>query len=83
MSVSRYRLLAGGLLVGMALATATSAAFAQKREFSFAYDQPRNSGYGAGADMFNKKLMELSKGAFSINQYPGAQLGIVVHSPNT
>ena len=48
---------------------------AQKREFSFAYDQPKTSGYGAGAEMFNKKLLEVSKGQFSINQYPGAQLG--------
>jgi len=53
----------------------SSAAFAQKREFSFAYDQPRTSAYGYGADFFGKKLQELSKGAFSANQYPGAQLG--------
>ena len=53
----------------------SSAAFAQKREFSFAYDQPRTSAYGFGADFFAKKLQELSKGAFSTNQYPGAQLG--------
>ena len=62
------------------LAAATVAAFsfdasAQNRQFSFAYDQPKNSGYGIGAEMFNKKLMELSKGTLSINQYPGAQLG--------
>jgi TRAP-type transport system periplasmic protein len=48
---------------------------AQKREFSFAYDQPKTSGYGAGAEIFNKKLTELSKGTLSINQYPSAQLG--------
>ena len=48
---------------------------AQTRQFSFAYDQPKSSGYGAGAELFNKKLMELSKGTLSINQYPGAQLG--------
>ena len=53
----------------------SSAAQAQKREFSFAYDQPRNSGYGIGADMFNKKLGDLSKGTLLINLYPGAQLG--------
>ncbi len=53
----------------------SSAASAQKREFSFAYDQPRTSAYGFGADFFGKKLQELSKGAFSTNQYPGAQLG--------
>ena len=64
-----------GMLLGAAVAIASSATLAQNRQFSFAYDQPRNSGYGAGADMFNKKLMELSKGTLSINQYPGAQLG--------
>jgi len=63
------------VVVGAALAVAGTAAFAQKREFSFAYDQPKTSGYGAGGEMFNKKLMELSKGTLSINQYPGAQLG--------
>ncbi|MFH1344302.1 MAG: TRAP transporter substrate-binding protein [Pseudomonadota bacterium] len=75
MSVSRYLPLARGILLGAALAMASSAALAQKREFSFAYDQPKNSGYGIGAEMFNKKLGELSKGTLSINQYPGAQLG--------
>ncbi|MGZ9093111.1 MAG: hypothetical protein ACXW3T_16420, partial [Rhodoplanes sp.] len=75
MSVSRYLPLARGILLGAALAMASTAAHAQKREFSFAYDQPKNSGYGIGAEMFNKKLGELSKGTLSINQYPGAQLG--------
>lgn len=75
MSLSRYRGLARGIVLGAALAMASSGAFAQKREFSFAYDQPKNSGYGVGAEMFSKKLGELSKGTLSINQYPGAQLG--------
>jgi TRAP-type transport system periplasmic protein len=75
MSVSRYGLLARGIVLGAVLVMASSAAFAQKREFSFAYDQPKNSGYGVGAEMFSKKLTELSKGTLSINQYPGAQLG--------
>jgi TRAP-type transport system periplasmic protein len=62
----------------LALAAAlvvSASALAQKREFSFAYDQPRTSAYGFGADFFGKKLQELSKGALGINQYPGAQLG--------
>src|SRR5437763_5086398 len=54
---------------------APTALQAQTRQFSFAYDQPKSSGYGAGAEMFNNKLMELSKGTLSINKYPGAQLG--------
>src|SRR5512143_2589422 len=69
------RTLLRGILAVAALALASSAALAQNRQFSFAYDQPKSSGYGAGAEMFNKKLMELSKGTLSINQYPSAQLG--------
>jgi tripartite ATP-independent transporter DctP family solute receptor len=62
--------------IALAAALAVSStAFAQKREFSFAYDQPRTSAYGYGADFFGKKLQELSKGTLSTNQYPGAQLG--------
>src|SRR5579885_227470 len=64
-----------GAMLGCALALSSTAALAQNRAFSFAYDQPKGSGYDAGADMFNKKLMELSKGTLSINKYPGAQLG--------
>jgi TRAP-type C4-dicarboxylate transport system substrate-binding protein len=59
----------------LGFALTSPAAIAQKREFSFAYDQPKNSGYGVGAEIFNTKLMELSKGTLSINQYPSAQLG--------
>jgi len=66
---------AAAALFAVALALSSSAAQAQKREFTFAYDQPKTSGYGAGAEMFNKKLMDLSKGTLSIVQYPGAQLG--------
>jgi TRAP-type transport system periplasmic protein len=73
--VNRRKLLAGGIGMAGALAFGSHGSFAQNRSFSFAYDQPKNSGYGAGAEMFNKKLMELSKGTLSINQYPGAQLG--------
>ena len=75
MTVTRFGPLVRGFLLGTALAMASTAALAQNRTFSFAYDQPKNSGYGVGADMFNNKLKELSKGTLSINQYPGAQLG--------
>jgi TRAP-type transport system periplasmic protein len=74
MSTTRHSLLRG-LMFGAALATLSSAALAQNRQLSFAYDQPKGSGYDAGADIFNKKLTELSKGTLSINKYPGAQLG--------
>ena len=51
------------------------AAAADARHFSFGYDQPRTTGYGVAADIFSSKLNELSKGAFAIDQFPGAQLG--------
>jgi len=54
---------------------AAQSANAQNRAFSFAYDQPKNSGYGVGAKLFGDKLKELSKGTLSINEYPSAQLG--------
>jgi TRAP-type transport system periplasmic protein len=75
MKISRRKFVAGGLAAAGALAYSSQHSFAQSRTFSFAYDQPKNSGYGAGAELFNKKLMELSKSTLSINQYPGAQLG--------
>jgi TRAP-type transport system periplasmic protein len=75
MSVTRQSSLLAGFLLAAALAITSTAAFAQNRTLSFAYDQPKSSGYGAGAKMFNDKLKELSKGTLSINEYPGAQLG--------
>src|SRR6266849_7444549 len=60
------------LSLGVALA---GAATAQNKQFSFAYDQPKTSAYGFGADVFGKRLSELSKGTMTTNQYPGAQLG--------
>ena len=64
-----------GVLLAIGLVAAPSGVFAQNRQFSFAYDQPKTSGYGIGAELFDKKLKELSKGTMSINQYPSAQLG--------
>jgi tripartite ATP-independent transporter DctP family solute receptor len=60
------------LSLGVAL---TASAIAQNKQFSFAYDQPKTSAYGFGADVFGKRLSELSKGTLSTNQYAGAQLG--------
>jgi tripartite ATP-independent transporter DctP family solute receptor len=54
--------------------TATTDANAQ-RKFTFGYDQPKNTAYGIAGDMFDKKLREVSGGKFSIDQFPGAQLG--------
>jgi tripartite ATP-independent transporter DctP family solute receptor len=57
----------------MALVVSTDAS-AQKK-YTFGYDQPHGTAYGIAGDMFNAKLMELSKGTMGINQFPGAQLG--------
>ena len=57
----------------MALAVPTDAN-AQKK-YTFGYDQPHSTAYGIAGDMFNAKLMELSKGTMGIDQFPGAQLG--------
>ncbi len=58
-----------------AAAGASSEVAAQQRKFSFGYDQPRTTGYGLAADVFNAKLMELSGGKLGIDQFPGASLG--------
>jgi tripartite ATP-independent transporter DctP family solute receptor len=71
----RVRPLVRGLLFGFAFAVASSAALAEPRHFTFGYDQPHTTAYGIAADMFNAKLMELSKGTMTIDQFPGAQLG--------
>src|SRR5262245_15533240 len=70
--VARRKWLAA--LAALALST-TVQAQAQKRTFSFAYDQPPTTAYGIAANIFDAKLKELSGGNFNINQFPGAQLG--------
>jgi tripartite ATP-independent transporter DctP family solute receptor len=62
------------LSAGVLLAAGVDGAFAQ-RKLTFGYDQPKSTGYGYAADVFNAKLMELSGGKLSIDQFPGAQLG--------
>ncbi len=62
-----------GAMAAIVLATGT--ADAQTRQFRFAYDQPKTTGYGVLADIFANKLKDLSKGTMLIDQYPGAQLG--------
>ena len=65
------------LVTGVASAALLIAghASAQNRQFSFAYDQPTTTAYGVAANIFDAKLKEMSGGKFSINQFPGAQLG--------
>jgi tripartite ATP-independent transporter DctP family solute receptor len=70
-------------VAGRALASVVAIGFAgwaftaeaQNRAFSFAYDQPNTTAYGIAANIFDAKLKEVSGGKFSINQFPGAQLG--------
>ena len=69
---ARALALGAGVLLA---AGAAGDALAQQKKFSFAYDQPRTTAYGIAADIFNAKLMELSGGKLSIDQFPLAQLG--------
>ena len=70
-----------GILSSIALVAAVAAmpivtaAAAETRHFSFAYDQPKTTAYGIAGDTFANKLAELSKGTMVIDQFPGAQLG--------
>ncbi|MBN9486105.1 MAG: TRAP transporter substrate-binding protein [Alphaproteobacteria bacterium] len=63
------------IVFGVSLIFAATAATAQTHHYKFAYDQPKNTGYGIVGDLFESKLKELSKGTMLIDQYPGAQLG--------
>ena len=72
-SAMRQAARAAILVGGMALAMTTNAN-AQKK-YTFGYDQPKATAYGIAGDIFNAKLMELSKGTMAIDQFPGAQLG--------
>ena len=62
MFAKHYRLPVAAIMLAALASLPQSVASAQSRQFSFAYDQPKTSGYGVGAEMFNTKLMELSKG---------------------
>jgi tripartite ATP-independent transporter DctP family solute receptor len=61
-------------IVGTMALVMTTNANAQKK-YTFGYDQPKSTAYGIAGDIFNAKLMELSKGTMGIDQFPGAQLG--------
>ncbi|MCP5152660.1 MAG: TRAP transporter substrate-binding protein [Ectothiorhodospiraceae bacterium] len=69
------RIIAGALAAALVFGLGGPAAAQDKRTFTFGYDQPKTTGYGFAADVFQKKLEELSGGALSINQFPGGQLG--------
>ncbi len=76
MQASRKLLILGSAIVGASIVLlAGTGSYAQERKFSFGYDQPKSTGYGVAADIFNAKLMELSGGKMGVDQFPGAQLG--------
>ena len=70
-----HKALALVVTVFVVVALAALADAQQKRRFTFGYDQPHSTGYGFSADVFGKKLDELSKGMFAVDQFPAAQLG--------
>lgn len=72
---ARLHALFGAALFLFAAFAASPASAQAARQFSFAYDQPPSTAYGIAAGIFDAKLKELSGGKFSINQFPGAQLG--------
>ncbi len=76
LALSRRALMASAPAVaaGAALLAAPAIA-AGNRVFTFAHDEPHDTGYGFFADTFNAKLKQLSGGRFSIHEFPGAQLG--------
>jgi tripartite ATP-independent transporter DctP family solute receptor len=64
------------LAVGATVVGAPRRARAQEpRTFTFGYDQPRDTAYSNLADLFEKKLLELSGGTLKLRQFPGAALG--------
>src|SRR4051794_6133537 len=65
----------GAVMACAAVALWGASASAQMKHYTFAYDQPKTTGYGIAGDIFQKKLEELSKGTMTIDQFPGAQLG--------
>ncbi len=66
---------AAGLGVVAPWAARKARAAGSPRTFTFGYDEPHDTGYGYMADTFDKKLQELSGGAFRIRQFPNAALG--------
>ncbi len=72
---SGFRLCSLAVLAAGAMALAMPGTANAQKKYTFGYDQPHSTAYGIAGDMFNAKLMELSKGTMGIEQFPGAQLG--------
>jgi tripartite ATP-independent transporter DctP family solute receptor len=73
--MGKLRTILGAVVTASAITVAGSAGAQEAKHYRFAYDQPKNTGYGIVGDIFGEKLKALSKGTMLIDQYPGAQLG--------
>jgi tripartite ATP-independent transporter DctP family solute receptor len=73
--MGKLRKILGAVVTASVITVGGSAGAQEVRHFRFAYDQPKNTGYGIVGDIFGDKLKALSKGTMLIDQYPGAQLG--------
>ena len=73
--MGKLRKILGAVVIASAITVAGSAGAQEVKHYRFAYDQPKNTGYGIVGDIFSDKLKALSKGTMLIDQYPGAQLG--------
>jgi tripartite ATP-independent transporter DctP family solute receptor len=73
--MGKLRKILGAVVIASAITVAGSAGAQEVKHYRFAYDQPKNTGYGIVGDIFGDKLKALSKGTMLIDQYPGAQLG--------
>ena len=63
--------LAGTALLGAAGCNATSSeSSGGTRTFTYAYEQPEETSHGIAANIFERKLEEVSGGAIAIEQYP-------------
>src|SRR5499426_1060233 len=70
-----WRITTGLMLLGTLLGWAADGMTQTAKHYRFAYDQPKNTGYGLVGEIFAAKLAELSRNTMLIDQYPGAQLG--------
>src|SRR3981189_3126009 len=73
--MSNLKKILAALAAASALLMAANASAQEVKNYPFAYDKPKTTGYGILGDIFSDKLKALSKGTMLIEQYPGAQLG--------
>ncbi len=74
-TLSRRNFIRSAAATTIGAGLAAPAIAAGNRVFTFAHDEPHDTGYGFLADTFGAKLKQVSGGRFSIHEFPGAQLG--------